>query len=770
MAPDKDTDKQERELEDLEWPDDAGDTTGEGSTNDDSTATSTAQSTAESKRADWQAHYTKVIGDDGSVTLTPILVERPIDNSYVAGEGRRDTDGDGLTDYDEKRGGTDPNNADTDGDGFSDGTEKEWGFDAATTWSPPNATADDVDGDGLSNLEEIRLGGSPGVDVHAAAGLGSDATESPRKYYEAHRGENPIGDAWLRESLGIEPTANEEQELLDAIGDKIFSENPLERLAGEDALAGFDDSKVPTAARDEAEAFMQATLDQHVTDALASGDATQILGAMRFDQLLGGGLSETQRGQLTGALGDSLGTNLTGSPFGSLQGADLTGGSSSTGPGGAVGSGSSDTGSTGPIERDSGAHGFTPDVGGTNDPSPDATPPSAPPGGSTPSPGATPTVPAAPTENSADPVGAMGSRGDGGGSSLPGSSPPLNTNPTDVSSGSNPSSTGTGGTKTGSTKEATDGSGPAIPVMSKDGNSIDHFERTNADGSTTMMTADGEEAYTLSPSSSGHDDSSSTDGDTNTDAGTTDNDSDNDSDSSGDDADDGDDSSGDDADDGDSEVPDDGDSGETTAWVDPDAADTSGGAAFDTHLTGFDRLSAAGGSIVDIAYTNTGNPNDGVGGPLDLSGATLHIPSRNTIAYVDSDAADASGATAFDTHLTGLDYLGVTGGSVIDVRFTNTGNPNGPVVGIDPAGFDPSTVGPDGTNALQASETGGFAATQFMLADANLGVSFETNQFESVDNLDTGALQLDASHQEFDADVEASGEFGGNGGGPLPFP
>ena len=93
-------------------------------------------------------------------------------------------------------------------------------------------------------------------------------------------------------------------------------------------------------------------------------------------------------------------------------------------------------------------------------------------------------------------MGSMGSRGDGGGSSPPASIGPLNPNPSSQSSGAN-------STSTGSTRETTDGAGPAIPIMSKDGNSIDHFERKNADGSTTIMTADGEEAYTLPPSSDG---------------------------------------------------------------------------------------------------------------------------------------------------------------------------------------------------------------------------------------------------------------------------
>lgn len=64
----------------------------------------------------------------------------------------------------------------------------------------------------------------------------------------------------------------------------------------------------------------------------------------------------------------------------------------------------------------------------------------------------------------------------------------------------------------------------------------------------------------------------------------------------------------------------------------------------------------------------------------------------------------------------GFDFLGVAGGSVVDVRFTNTGN-----------------------------------------------------QFEAADSLDTG-FQLDAPDEAFDNGMEAGSEIGGEGNGPLPFP
>jgi hypothetical protein len=56
-----------------------------------------------------------------------------------------DTDGDGLTDLDELRFGTNPNNPDTNGDGISDGAAIRMGI---------SATNMDMDGDGLTNIQE----------------------------------------------------------------------------------------------------------------------------------------------------------------------------------------------------------------------------------------------------------------------------------------------------------------------------------------------------------------------------------------------------------------------------------------------------------------------------------------------------------------------------------------------------------------------------------------------------------------------------------------
>ncbi|MFC5381655.1 VWA domain-containing protein [Aquipuribacter nitratireducens] len=62
-----------------------------------------------------------------------------------------DVDSDGLTALDEQRLGTDPLTADTDGDGVTDAVEQDGSSDAALT---------DTDGDGLSDASERRTGGT----------------------------------------------------------------------------------------------------------------------------------------------------------------------------------------------------------------------------------------------------------------------------------------------------------------------------------------------------------------------------------------------------------------------------------------------------------------------------------------------------------------------------------------------------------------------------------------------------------------------------------
>ena len=92
-------------------------------------------------------------------------------------DGFGDSDGDGLSDYEEFMSGTDPLRADTDGDGLPDGWEVANGTDPFA-----DDAAADPDGDGLDNAEEFRRGTHPlradtdgdGLPDRWEAGFGTD--------------------------------------------------------------------------------------------------------------------------------------------------------------------------------------------------------------------------------------------------------------------------------------------------------------------------------------------------------------------------------------------------------------------------------------------------------------------------------------------------------------------------------------------------------------------------------------------------------------------
>ena len=68
-------------------------------------------------------------------------------------DSKADTDDDGISNIDELKIGSDPNNADTDGDGLSDGEE----YNSLKT----NCLKADTDGDGITDYEEEKLGLDP---------------------------------------------------------------------------------------------------------------------------------------------------------------------------------------------------------------------------------------------------------------------------------------------------------------------------------------------------------------------------------------------------------------------------------------------------------------------------------------------------------------------------------------------------------------------------------------------------------------------------------
>ena len=99
---------------------------------------------------------------DGTLESDPFIVARK--NGEIVCEWL-DSDDDGLADFAEKTLGTDPENPDTDGDGLTDyeelyitGTDP---LKSDTNGNGVNDADDDLDGDGLSNKKEISLGTSP---------------------------------------------------------------------------------------------------------------------------------------------------------------------------------------------------------------------------------------------------------------------------------------------------------------------------------------------------------------------------------------------------------------------------------------------------------------------------------------------------------------------------------------------------------------------------------------------------------------------------------
>lgn len=76
-------------------------------------------------------------------------IENPDEIDY-----NKDTDKDGIPDYDEELIHTDPNKADTDDDGLNDYLERYLLYDPLTK----NPESNDYDGDNLTDLEEIKLG------------------------------------------------------------------------------------------------------------------------------------------------------------------------------------------------------------------------------------------------------------------------------------------------------------------------------------------------------------------------------------------------------------------------------------------------------------------------------------------------------------------------------------------------------------------------------------------------------------------------------------
>ena len=724
----------------------------------------------------WEQHYAREVQDDGSVVITPRKsFDAPDEYTGKVADMKRDTDRDGLTDWQEYERQTDPENPDTDGDGRSDGDELAQGFDP-TSPTPPNATPDDQDGDGISDLDEIRFGGGGGftIDKNAAAGLGTDGVQIKDQYFESHRTGDPVGDAVLRQILGQELTPGELDTLTTAIGDDLFSDSALSRARAESALAAANGIDVDPGILEAGAAEFAANAQTQLTSVLANLTGADVVGALRQDALLGGGLlTDTQRGQLLGAIDARLnpgGTTSTGSTTsqpgtggaGIAPGVGDVSGSDGGGTGSTSGGGTSGRGTGVAPDADGYGSGRGPDteshdnLGGAAD-TPGQPDPFSGTGTSSGSDAASvapdaPGTASSPDRASSDPVGAGGSRTTEPSTSGLGIGP-LNTTP------------GTAGE-----------SGASIPVPGSDHNDgVDN----NVDFDATEIPAGNPLSWPaitgspVAPSSPG----ASTSGDgTNPNEGTTDDDAmpaDDGSDpvasdDSGDDGDggDGDGDSGDDGDDsgeadGDGEgeggdVADD-DSSEAAAWIDADAAGGIGSAGADYGgVVRGDFLAGAGGSIVDIRFTNTGRPDVVVGGP-DTSAPPI-IPVRPGGETPQDDAADVFAFSEVDiTRLPGV---------VTTVR---------PDLVERLPTLDPSTLDPD-INPQAFSV--GFVMDAQLSIDAAIISDAALVGLGAVDDASFGAASDFGSQLEVDEFGESGpigfdgdggdGMFGGPDGGPMP--
>ena len=129
---------------------------------------------------------------------------------WVNTSDNTDTDGDGLTDAEEDFYGTDKEKADTDGDGLTDDKETNiFGTNPLESDSDKDGTNDgdeDLDGDGISNKEEVNNGLNPitkdsdyeGLEDSLEKEIGTDPLKADTDgdgesdYDEYHNGTNPL--------------------------------------------------------------------------------------------------------------------------------------------------------------------------------------------------------------------------------------------------------------------------------------------------------------------------------------------------------------------------------------------------------------------------------------------------------------------------------------------------------------------------------------------------------------------------------------------------
>jgi hypothetical protein len=167
-----------------------------------------------------------------------------------------DRDGDGISDADERRAGTDPDNADSDADGIPDRRELELGTDPASADSDGDGVPDraeatsggkldpksaDSDGDGLSDGEEVALGTDPSSkDSDGFDTIGDGLTDAEEielgtdpNHFDSDGDGNPDGYEVKR---GDDPT-EDERSLLTKAANALVLDDPVSLLLPSGPLA-----------------------------------------------------------------------------------------------------------------------------------------------------------------------------------------------------------------------------------------------------------------------------------------------------------------------------------------------------------------------------------------------------------------------------------------------------------------------------------------------------------------------------------------------------
>ena len=162
-----------------------------------------------------------------------------------------DSDGDGLPDYLERLIGTDPYNADTDGDGLPDGYEIYFTHtDPLLVDTDGNGISDadeDLDGDGLTNLQEYLLGTRP--DIADTDGDGLSDGDEVNIYGTDPLNPDTDGDGLLdgeEIKLGLDPK-NPKTDGVTPDGERRFNQ-VAEDTAIDDALLDSENWLVPSIA------------------------------------------------------------------------------------------------------------------------------------------------------------------------------------------------------------------------------------------------------------------------------------------------------------------------------------------------------------------------------------------------------------------------------------------------------------------------------------------------------------------------------------------